>query len=87
MIWNIYPILNFEILGVFLNTLTGDDKYPVRDCEKLPLLLQRQLSSKRKSFFQFFVSFVEFSSNFKHFQKKGRQSQCITEHKDRQRLC
>ena len=44
MIWNIYPILNFEILGVFLNTLTGDDKYPVRDCEKLPLLLQRQLS-------------------------------------------
>ena len=32
IIWKISPLLKFEILGVFVNTLTVDDKYPVRDC-------------------------------------------------------
>ena len=44
MIWNIYQLLKFEILGVFVNTLTADDKYAVQDCEKLPFPSQRQLS-------------------------------------------
>ena len=29
MNWNIYPLLKYEMLGVFVNTLTADDKYPV----------------------------------------------------------
>ena len=32
MNWNIYPLLKYEMLGVFVNTLTADDKYPVLDC-------------------------------------------------------
>ena len=32
-----------EILGVVVNTLTTNDKYPVRDCENLLLPIQRQL--------------------------------------------
>ena len=31
MIWKISPLLKFEILGVFRNTLTADENYPFRD--------------------------------------------------------
>ena len=34
----------WEILGVFVNTLTADDKYTVRDCENVNLPIQMQLS-------------------------------------------
>ena len=33
MIWKISPLLKFEILIVFVNTMTADEKYPVPDCE------------------------------------------------------
>ena len=44
MIWKVSPLVKFEILGVFFNTLTADDKYPVRDCENLAFRIQRILS-------------------------------------------
>ena len=58
-----------EILGVFVNTLTADGKYPVQGCENLQLPIQMQLSEKRKTFSEFFVPFLESTSNFKYFQK------------------
>ena len=59
-----------EIFGVFLNTLTVDDKYAVKDCYNLQLPMQMQLSEKRKTFYLFFVLFPESTSNFKNFEKK-----------------
>ena len=59
-----------EILRVFLNTLTGDAKYSVEVWENLPLPIQVELSEKRKTFSQFFVPFLESTSNFKCFQRK-----------------
>ena len=44
MICNLSPSLNFEILGVFFNTLTADENYPVQDCENLQFPIQMQLS-------------------------------------------
>ena len=38
------PLVLGEALGVFVNTLTGDDKYPVEDFENLTLSIQMQLS-------------------------------------------
>ena len=64
------PLVIGEILGVFVNTLTADGKYPVQGCENLQLPIQMQLSEKRKTFSQFFVPFLEFISNIKHFEKK-----------------
>ena len=58
-----------EILGVVVNTLTTNDKYPVRDCENLLLPIQRQLSLK-KNFFWIFGSILESTSSFKHYVKK-----------------
>ena len=69
-----------EILGVFVNLMTADDKYPVQDCKNLPLPIQMQLSEKRKTLFQFFVPFLGSESSFKRFERKDdRHSQCISE--------
>ena len=43
MICKISTLLNFEILGVFVDTLTPDDKYPVRYCENLLFPIQMEL--------------------------------------------
>ena len=65
------PLAIAEILEVFVNILTADYKYPVQDCENLPLPIQMQLSEKRKTFSEFFVPFLESTSNFERFQRKG----------------
>ena len=70
MISKITPLLKFEIIGVFVNTLTADYKYASLDCENLQFLIQMQLSSKPKTFSRLFVPFVESILNFKHFQIK-----------------
>ena len=44
MIWKISPSLKCEILGVFVNTLTADDKYGLHDCENFPFAIEMQLS-------------------------------------------
>ena len=62
------PLVLFDFLALFANTLTADGKYPVQDCENLQLRIQIELSQKRKSFSQFFAPFLEFTSIFKHFE-------------------
>ena len=61
------------MLGVFVNTLTGDAKYSVQDRENLPLPIEMQLSEKRKTFSQFFVPFLESTTNFRRFQRKDHR--------------
>ena len=48
-----------EISGAFVNTLTAEVKYPVLDCDNLPLHIQMQFSEKRKTFFECFVTFLQ----------------------------
>ena len=55
---------------VFRNTLTANDKYPDRDCVKFSSPIEMQLSLKPTNFSDFFVLFLECTSNFKHFEKK-----------------
>ena len=70
MIWKMSVRPFPEILGVFLNTLTVDGKYPVEDWENLQFPMQMHRSEKRKTFSQLFVPFLESTSNFQHFEKK-----------------
>ena len=51
------PLVLGEVLGVFLNTLTANDKYPVQDLENLQLAIQMQLFKKGKTVPQFFFHF------------------------------
>ena len=68
---------------MFRNTLTSNDKYPVRDCVNLLSPIQMQLSLKPTIFSNFFVPFLESTSNFKHFEKKDdRHSYFISEIKE-----
>ena len=47
LIWKMSPLVLHKMLGVFVNTLTADGKYPVQGCEYLHLPIQIQLSEKR----------------------------------------
>ena len=38
------PLVLGETLGLFVNILTADDKYPIQDCENFQLPIQIQLS-------------------------------------------
>ena len=61
------PLVLGEILGVFVNTLTADGKYPVQGCENLQLPIQMQRSEKPESFSEFFVPFLDSVATFEHF--------------------
>ena len=70
LIWKMSTVLLGEILGMFLNKLTAEGKYPIQDWENLQLPIQVQLSEKPKTFSQFSVPLMEFTTNFKHFQQE-----------------
>ena len=57
------PLVLGEILEIFVNTLAADDMYPVQGCENLKLPIQMQLSVKQKIFSEFFIPFLESTSN------------------------
>ena len=64
------PLVLGELLVLFANRLISDGKYPIHEVDNLQLPIHMQLSEKRKNFSGFFVPFVEFTSIFKHFEKK-----------------
>ena len=50
-------LVTCEILGLFFNTLTVNDRYSFRNSRNLPQPIQIQLSKKQKVFSQFFPAF------------------------------
>ena len=72
-----------EILGVFVNTLTADDKYSHCNRKNLPDTIQLQFSKKRKNFSQFCSPYLKSVSNIEDFGKKdGPRRLCIFEIRD-----
>ena len=57
------------MLGLFVNTLTDDDKYSRDNRENFPKQVQMQLSQKEKTFIGFFIAFLNSKSNFEYFEK------------------
>ena len=66
--WKKSLLLTCQILGLLVNTLAADEKYPVVNRDNLTIPIQMQLSQKQKSFSQFFGAFFKFSLNFEHFE-------------------
>ena len=56
------PLLTWKILGLLLNTLAAEEKYPVLNRENLMILIQMQLSQKQKVFLNFFLPFWNLSN-------------------------
>ena len=59
-----------KILGLFLNTLTDDDKHCLLYRDNLMQPIQILLSQKQKTFFKFFSAFLKSTLNFEHLEKK-----------------
>ena len=59
-----------KILGLFVNTLTDDDKYSLLYRDNLTQQIQIVLSQKPKTFSQLFSEILKPTLNFEHFQKK-----------------
>ena len=64
-------LLILNILRLFANPLTADDKNPCRDMENFLQQLQTLLSQKRKTLSGFFIAFLKCAWNLEHFEKKG----------------
>ena len=57
-------------LGTAYYTLPTDEKYPLLNTENLTIPIQMQLSQKKKTFSQFFASFLKSRLNFEYFENK-----------------
>ena len=68
--WKRSLLLTWKILGLHINTLAADEKYPVLNRDNLTIPIQMQLSQKQKTFSQFFAAFLKSTLNFKHFESK-----------------
>ena len=59
-----------QILGLFFNTWSADEKYSLGERENLQQPSQTQLYKKLKAFSHFFIAFLNSAPNFEHFEKK-----------------
>ena len=64
------PSVWYEILSLFVNALTADDKYSDSNMQNFPQQFQTPLSQKQKSLSGFFIAFLKCAWNLEHFQKK-----------------
>ena len=61
-----------EILTLFVNTLTTDDKYSRRNIVNFTQQLEAPLSRKQKTFSGFFLPFLKCALNLEHFGEKDK---------------
>ena len=81
--WKKSLLLTCKILGLLVNTLAADEKYPVLNRDNLTIPIQMQLSQKQKTFSQFFAALSKSRLNFKDFERKDNpHSFCSSEIKD-----
>ena len=68
--WKILLLVRYEILALFVNTLTADDRYSRHSRENILHYFQMQLSQNPKTFLKFFIEFLKSTSNFEYFELK-----------------
>ena len=68
--WKTSLLLTCQILGLLVNTLPADEKYPLLKRDNLTIPIPVQLPWKQKTFSQFFAAFSKSIWNFEHFEKK-----------------
>ena len=60
----------YELLRLFVNALTADDKCSGSNIQSLRQQFQTPLSHKQKTFCGFLIAFLECAWNLEHFQEK-----------------
>ena len=77
MSWKKLPSVSYEILRLFVNALTADDKYSGSNMQNFPQQFQTPLSKKQKIISGFFIAFMKCAWNLEHFPKKDEYSSLI----------
>ena len=72
--WKKCRLVRFEILELFVNTLTTDDKYSSRNIQNLTQQLQTTMSQKQKTFYRIFITYVKSRRSSDDFVKKDESS-------------
>ena len=71
------PSVWYEILRLFVNALTADDKYSDSNMQNFPQQFQTPLPKKQKTLSGFFIAFPKCAWNLEHFEKKDEYSSLI----------
>ena len=71
------PSVSCEIIRLFVNALTADDKYSGSNMQNFPQQFQTPLSKKQKALSWFFIEFLKCAWNLEHFQKKDEYPSVI----------
>ena len=66
--------MRFEILQLFVNILTTDDKYSSRNIQNLTQQLQTTISQKQKTFYRLFITYVKSRTSSDDFVKKDEST-------------
>ena len=77
MSWKKSPSVWYEILRLFVNALTADDKYSDSNMQNLAQQFQTPLSQKQKPFSGSFIAFLKSAWNLEHFFKKNEYPSLI----------
>ena len=67
-----------EILTLFVNTWTTDDKYSRRNMLNFMQELEAPLSQKEETFSGFFIAFLKYALYLEHFKKKDEYPSLVT---------
>ena len=65
-----FALVTSQILRLFVNTLTPDVKYSLRNMQIFWEQLQIILSQKRQAFYHFLIAFPKCAWNLEHSKKK-----------------
>ena len=77
--WKKNLLLTWKILGLLVNTLAADEKYPVLNRDNLTIPVQMQLSQEQKLFLNFSLHFLNLEEILNILTKKDDpQSFCIS---------
>ena len=77
MSWKKSPSVWYEILRLFVNALTADDRYSGSNMQNFTQQFQTPLYQKQKTFSGFFIAFLKCAWNLEHFQKKDEYPSLI----------
>ena len=71
------PSVSYEILRLFVNALTADDKYSGSNMQNWPQQFQTPLFQKQKTFSGSFIAFLKCAWNLEIFLKKDEYPSLI----------
>ena len=77
MSWKKSALVWSEILRLFVNTLTAENKYSLCNVHNFAQQFQTPLSQKQKTFCGCFIPFLKCAWNLEHFEKKNEYPSLI----------